>query len=135
MKQPILGGDGWESPDLAKVAGKEALANTYFSNHYAPDTKDPAAQAFIESFRKKYNGETPDAMAALGFDAFNVMMDAVKRAKSVTRDGVRAALAETKDFAGVTGKITINGERNAVKSAVVLKYVDGKPTYFATVNP
>lgn len=135
IKQPILGGDGWESPDLAKVAGKAALENTYFSNHYARDTKDGAAQAFIENFKKRYDGEIPDAMAALGYDAFNVMMDAAKRAKAVTREDIRAALAQTKDFVGVTGKISINAERNAVKSAVVLKYVDGEPKYFSTVEP
>lgn len=135
LKQPILGGDGWESPDLEKVAGKVALENTYYSNHYAPDTKDPAAQGFIESFKKEYGGETPDAMAALGFDAFNVLVEAMKRAKSLSRDDIRAAIAETKDFAAVTGNITLNSERNAVKSAVVLKFQDGQARYFATVNP
>jgi branched-chain amino acid transport system substrate-binding protein len=135
IKKPILGGDGWESEDLLKVAGKEALENTYYSNHYAPDTKDPAAQSFIQAFKAKYNGETPDAMAALGFDAFNVMMDAMKRAKNLTREDLKNALVETKDFAAVTGKITLDKDRNAVKSAVVLKFVDGKPTYFSTVNP
>jgi len=135
IKKPVLGGDGWESEDLLKVAGKEALENTYYSNHYAPDTKDPAAQGFIQAFKAKYNGETPDAMAALGFDAFNVLVDAMKRAKSLTREDVKNALIETKDFAAVTGKITLDKDRNAVKSAVVLKYVDGKPTYFSTVNP
>ncbi|MGZ3694507.1 MAG: ABC transporter substrate-binding protein [Bdellovibrionota bacterium] len=135
LMKPILGGDGWESPDLAKVAGKAALENTYFSNHYARDTKDGAAQAFIEAFKKRYDGEIPDAMAALGYDAFNVMMNAAKRAKAVTREDIRNALAETKDFVGVTGKISIDKDRNAVKSAVVLKYVDGEPKYFSTVEP
>lgn len=134
LKQPVLGGDGWESPDLAKVAGAAALENTYFSNHYAPDTKDSSAQSFIQAFKARYN-ETPDAMAALGYDAFNVMIDAMKRAKSLSKDDIRAALAETKAFNAVTGQITINKERNAVKSAVVLKYDNGTPKYFATVNP
>lgn len=135
LKQPILGGDGWESEDLLKVAGKAALENTYYSNHYAPDTKDPGAQAFISSFKAKYNGETPDAMAALGFDAFNVMMNAMKNAKELTREEIKNALVQTKDFPAVTGKITLDKDRNAVKSAVVLKFVDGKATYFSTVNP
>lgn len=135
LKQPILGGDGWESEDLLKVAGKTALENTYYSNHYAPDTKDPAAQAFISSFKAKYEGETPDAMAALGFDAFNVMMNAMKNAKELTREEIKNALVQTKDFPAVTGKITLDKDRNAVKSAVVLKFVDGKATYFSTVNP
>lgn len=135
IKQPILGGDGWESEDLLKVAGKTALENTYYSNHYAPDTKDPSAQAFIKAFKEKYNGETPDAMAALGFDAFNVLMNAVKNAKAVTREEVNKALISTKDFAAVTGKINLDSDRNAIKSAVVLKYVDGKATYHSTIDP
>jgi branched-chain amino acid transport system substrate-binding protein len=134
IKQPILGGDGWESEDLLKVAGKDALQNTYYSNHYAPDTKDPAAQSFIKSFKDKY-GTTPDAMAALGYDAFNVLMNAMKNAKELTRDEINNALIQTKDFVAVTGKITLDQDRNAVKSAVVLKYVDGHPTYFTTINP
>lgn len=135
IKQPILGGDGWESEDLLKVAGKAALENTYYSNHYAPDTKDPGAQRFIQSFKEKYNNETPDAMAALGFDAFNVMVNAMKNAKELTREEIKNALVATKDFQAVTGKITLDKDRNAVKSAVVLKFVDGKATYFSTVDP
>jgi len=115
LKQPILGGDGWESEDLLKVAGKAALENTYYSNHYAPDTKDPAAQRFIQSFREKYNGETPDAMAALGFDAFNVLMNAMKNAKALTREEIKNALVATKDFPAVTGKITLDANRNAAR--------------------
>lgn len=134
LNQPLLGGDGWESEDLVKVAGKGPLENTYFSNHYAPDTTDPAAQAFIEAFKAKHS-DRPDAMAALGFDAVHVMADALKRSPAVGREELKAALTSTKDFAGVTGKITLDGDRNAVKSAVVLKNVNGLPTFFATVNP
>ena len=134
LKQPFLGGDGWESEDLVKVAGK-AAEGSYYSNHYALDTKDPSAQDFIKSFKARYNGETPDAMAALGFDAFNVMMDALKRAKTQDKEGLRAAIAETTNFPAVTGSITLDSFRNAVKSAVVLKVENGKPHFFSTVNP
>jgi branched-chain amino acid transport system substrate-binding protein len=136
MKLPILGGDGWESDDLVKVAGKEALENTYYSNHYAPDTKDASAQSFIEAFKKEYNGEIPDAMAALGFDTFNVVIEAMKRSgANLTRDAIRDQIAATKNFKGVTGDITIDKDRNAVKSAVVLQFRDGVAHYFATINP
>ena len=137
LKQPLLGGDGWESPDLLKVAGKAALENTYYSNHYAPDTTDAAAVSFIAAFEKKYNVR-PDAMAALGFDAFNVLMDSLKRAKALTREDVKNAIAETKDVKGVTGNITLDKDRNPVKSAVVLKFSgegSGGYKFFATVNP
>lgn len=134
LTQPLLGGDGWESEDLFKVAGK-AIDGSYYSNHYAPDTKDPGAVKFIANFKKDYNGETPDAMAALGYDAFHVMMDALKRAKAPTREELKNAIATTKDFQGVTGKITLNAERNAVKSAVVLKVEGGKAKFFSSVDP
>lgn len=135
IKQPVLGGDGWESEDLVKVAGKEALEGTYFSNHYAPDTKDAGAQDFIAAFKKEYNGELPDAMAALGFDAFNVTIDAMKRAGSTAREDIKKALTDTKDFKAVTGSITLDSARNAVKSAVVLQFKNGVAKYYATVNP
>lgn len=136
IKTPVLGGDGWESEDLVKVAGKEALEGTYYSNHYAPDTKEAGAQGFIAAFKKEYNGELPDAMAALGYDAFNVIMDAMKRSgANVTRDTIKDQLAATKGFKGVTGEITIDKDRNAVKSAVVLKFHDGVAQFYATVNP
>lgn len=134
LKQPLLGGDGWESEDLFKVGGA-AVNGTYYSTHYAPDTKDAAVQKFVANYKKAYNNETPDAMAALGYDALYVMMDALKRAKSISRDGLKDALAETKDFNAVTGKITLNNERNAVKSAVVLKVEGGKAKFFSSVDP
>lgn len=133
LNQPMLGGDGWESEDLFKVAGA-AINGSYYSNHYSPDSKDAVTQKFIADYKTEY-GITPDSMAALGYDAFNVLIDAMKRAKSVTRDDIKTALASTKDFPGATGKITINEERNAVKSAVVLKVVDGKAVYDSTVAP
>ena len=74
-------------------------------------------------------------MAALGFDAFNVMVNAMKNAKALTREEIKNALIQTKDFQAVTGKITLDKNRNAIKSAVVLKYIDGKPTYFSTIDP
>ena len=131
---PFLGGDGWTSDDLLKVAGK-AADGSYYSSHFAPDTKEPVAQGFTEAYKKRYNGEIPDAMAALGYDAFHVLIDAMKRAKSLSHEDIRAALADTKNLQAVTGKITLNAQRDAVKSAVVLKIVSSKPSYFATVEP
>lgn len=129
IKQPMIGGDGWDSADLLKVAGKAALENTYYSNHFASDTKDPNAQAFLAAYEKKYHSK-PDAMAALGFDAFNLLMNAMKNAKELTRDGVKDAIAQTKDFQAVTGKISLDKDRNAVKPAMMLKFsADGEGSY------
>jgi len=129
IKQPMLGGDGWDSADLLKVAGKAALENTYYSNHFAADTKDASAQSFLAAYKKKY-GSSPDAMAALGFDAFNLLMASMKNAKELTRDGIKDAIAQTKGFPGVTGSITLDKDRNAVKPAMMLKFsADGEGGY------
>jgi len=130
---PLLGGDGWDSAKLFEIGGA-ALNNTYFSNHYSVDDPSPEIQKFVGDFKKKFN-QVPDALAALGYDAARVLFDAQKRAGSVDGTKVRDALAVTKDFAGVTGKITIDAHRNPVKSAVVLEVKDGKLVYVSTVAP
>lgn len=130
---PLIGGDGWDSPRLWEIGG-EALNGSYFSNHYSVDDPSPAVQKFVADYRKRFN-ETPDALAALGYDAARILADAMTRAGSTSGDKVRDALAATKDFQGVTGKITINAERNAVKPAVVLKIENGKFVYVDTIKP
>lgn len=134
LNQPLLGGDGWESEDLFKIAGK-SVDGSYYSTHFAPDTTDTSAQSFLAAFKQKY-GHAPDAMAALGYDALYLMADAIKRAgKTDDKEALRLALAGTSGYKGVTGKISINNERNAVKSAVVLKTEGGKAKFFSSVDP
>jgi branched-chain amino acid transport system substrate-binding protein len=130
---PLIGGDGWDSPRLWEIGG-EALNGCYFSNHYSVDDPSPAVQKFVADYRKRYN-QTPDALAALGYDAARILADAMTRAGATSGDKVRDALSATKDFQGVTGKITINSERNAVKPAVVLKIENGKFVYVDTIKP
>jgi branched-chain amino acid transport system substrate-binding protein len=133
LKVPLLGGDGWDAPDLVKIGG-DALEGSYFSNHFALDQATPLAQKFIADFKAKY-GHEPTGLGALGYDAAAVLMDAMKRAGSTDRKAVRDALANTKDFEGVTGKISIDGQRNAQKAAVVLKITGGKPKFDSLVEP
>jgi len=133
IKAPLLGGDGWDSPKLLQIGGK-AIEGAYFSNHYSAEDKSPHVQAFIERYRKEYK-EVPSGLAAMGFDAAMVLADAMKRAKSMSPADIRAALAATKDFQGVTGRISIDQQRNAVKPAVVLKVVNGSFVYESTIRP
>jgi branched-chain amino acid transport system substrate-binding protein len=133
VKLPLLGGDGWDAPDLFKIGG-DALNGSYFSNHFAPDIATPKAKKFVEDFKKKY-GQEPTGLGALGYDAAGVLVDSMKRAGKFDAQAVRDAIQATKDYEGVTGKITINGERNADKSAVVLKIDGGKAKYAATIQP
>ena len=128
-----MGGDGWDAPDLFTIGGP-ALEGSYFSNHFAPDAATPKAQKFVGDFKKKYNIE-PTGLGALGYDAAAVLFAAIERAKSLDGKAIRDALAETKDFEGVTGKITMDKNRDAHKSAVVIKIEGGKGKYESTVEP
>lgn len=133
IKAPLLGGDGWDSPKLHEI-GKEAINGHYFSNHYTTESTDPVVVEFIKKFQEKYK-ETPDGLAALGYDAAKVLAQAMERTKDLTSKNIRDEIAKTKDFVGVTGKITINGERNAVKSAVVVQVDGAKRKYVTTISP
>jgi len=131
---PIFGGDGWEAPELLQIGGA-AMEGTYYSTHYSAEDAAPAVQNFVTKFKAKNNGETPDAMAALGYDSVFVLADAIKRAGGTDTAKVRDALAQTRDFAGVTGKTTMDAQRNATKPAVILTIKDGKFKYVETISP
>lgn len=131
---PLFGGDGWEAPELIQIAGS-ALEGTYYSTHFSAENDDPAVQKFVADFRAKYNGETPDAMAALGYDSAMVLADAIKRSGSTDSAKLRDAIAATTDYAGVTGKTTLDAQRDATKSAVIMTVKDGQFKYVETIAP
>ncbi|MEO6186685.1 MAG: ABC transporter substrate-binding protein [Steroidobacteraceae bacterium] len=132
---PLFGGDGWEAPELLQIAGAEALEGTYYSTHFSPESTEPLAQKFVAAFKAKYSGETPDAMAALGYDSVMVLADAIKRAGSTDGPKVRDALASTRDFPGATGATTLDAKRDATKPAVIITVKDGKFQYVETIAP
>lgn len=134
IQVPIIGGDGWDSPKLVEVATAAALNNTYFTNHYSVDDTNPVSQTFVEAYKKEY-GQAPDAMAVLGYDAANVLIDAIKRANSTEPGKIKEALAATKDYPAITGSTTLNAAHDAVKSAVIIEMKDGKQMFKATVKP
>ncbi len=133
MKQPILGGDGIESPKLIDI-GREAVNGTMFTTHFSSSSKDPLAVKFVQGYKQRY-GVIPDGLTAVGYDAARLVIDAIKRAGSTDRAKIRDALATTKDFPGVSGKITLNADRNAVKPLAVMKVENQKYVYVKTVNP
>jgi branched-chain amino acid transport system substrate-binding protein len=134
MSIPLLGGDGWEAPELITIGGA-AVEGCYYSTHYSPQVDTPIVKAFVAKFQTRYGGETPDAMAALGYDSAEVLVDAIRRAGSTEGPAVRDALATTKDFEGVTGSTTMDKDRNASKAAVVIMVKDGKFKFVETVAP
>ena len=131
---PLFGGDGWEAPQLIEIGGT-ALEGTYYSTHYSPEDSSPAVQGFVKRFQARFRGETPDAMAALGYDSAVFLADAIKRAGTADPAAVRVALAATKDFTGVTGHTTIDANRNAAKAAVIVTVRDGRFKFFQTIAP
>jgi branched-chain amino acid transport system substrate-binding protein len=131
---PLLGGDGWDSDKTTQIGG-EAVNGCYFTNHYSPDEDRPEVKKFVAAYRKKYNGKTPDAMAILGYDAVDMLADAIRRAGSDKPKAIRDALAATKDFHGASGVITMDADRNAEKPIVVLKIVNDKFTYVSSIKP
>ena len=130
---PVFGGDGWEAPELIQIGGK-SMEGTYYSTHYSAEDSSPAVQSFVAKFKARFK-ETPDAMAALGYDSAYVLADAMKRAGTTDGPKVREALAVTRDFPGVTGKTTIDAKRNATKGLVFMTVKDGQFKYVETINP
>src|SRR5689334_17460551 len=134
MQQPLLGGDGWDAPELWQLGG-DALNNSYMSTHYSVDDPSPAVQMFVQQYKQRYGNVLPDAHAALAYDAARVLFDALQRAGTTEGAKLRDALAQTKNFGGVTGIITMDADRNAIKPAVVLKLHDAAFIYQERIQP
>ena len=120
---PLVGGDGWDSTQLYAIGGT-ALIGSYFTNHYSPYDTDPNVKKFVDGYKAKY-GSIPDALAATAYDAAHIMFDAIKRSTSLDGPAIRDALAATKDYPGVTGTVTFNANRDAVKPIVMIEIKDG----------
>lgn len=133
LKAKLLGGDGWDSSKLHEI-GKDAINGHYYSNHYTTESTDPLTIEFISKFKAKYS-ETPDALAALGYDAAKILFAAMARTQDVTPEQIKNEIAKTADFPGATGKITLNADRNAVKSAVVVEVQNENRKFVTTVSP
>lgn len=133
MTMPLLGGDGWSSPKLYEIA-KEAINGNYFSNHYTTESKDPKTVNFVKAFKAKYN-EDADVMAALAYDAVYLMAEAIKNTKEITSENIRIELSKIKNFHGVTGEMSMDENRNAIKSAVVVQVQGPEYKFITSVNP
>ncbi len=133
LRAVLLGGDGWDSPKLIEIGG-DAVEGSYFSNHYSVDDPAPAVRQFVAAYRKKHGAE-PDSIAALSYDAARLLADAIRRAGSTEGKRIRDALADTKDYSGVSGKITMDADRNPIKPAVILKVESGRFRFVTSVAP
>jgi branched-chain amino acid transport system substrate-binding protein len=133
LNATLLGGDGWDSPELYEVGG-EAVNGAYFVNHYTSESTEPAVKEFIAKYKARFN-EVPDGLSAAGYDAARILLEAIERAPEITPKAVREELTKTKNFTGATGIITFNDQRNAVKSAVIVKVDGANMRYVTTIHP
>jgi branched-chain amino acid transport system substrate-binding protein len=131
---PLLGGDGWDSSKLYEI-GKDAIDGNYFSNHYTTESTDATVVDFIAKYKALNNATPPDAMAALGYDAARILFAAIERAAVLDPKLIRDEIAKTQNFPGVTGSISIDEKRNAVKSAVVVQVNKTSFKYVTSISP
>lgn len=134
IKTPFIGGDTWETPEFITIGGSAvegAVFSTFFTSE-KPITKE--SEKFLTEYRKEYNKE-PAAVTALGYDAYILILDAIKRANSTDPEKIRDAIAQTKGFEGAAGIITLDENGDAVKNAVIKVVKDGKFTYLDTIEP
>ena len=133
LKIQLVGPDGWDSPDLMKIAGS-AIEGGYFSNHYSPDDLRPEVVAWVKKYRERH-GQVPDALGTLAYDATNLLLEAIRKAGSDDPRKIRDALASIRDFHGVTGKSTLDRNGDSVKSAAIVKIEGGRQKFVKMVNP
>jgi branched-chain amino acid transport system substrate-binding protein len=129
----LIGGDGWDSPRTPEIGG-DAVEGAFFANHYSADDTSQLVQAFVSRYKERH-GYVPDAMAPLSYDAANLMFASIQKAGTTEGRAIRDAIAQTKDFPGICGNVTIDEERNARKSAVVIQIKGGKFTVYDVIQP
>jgi len=134
IRATLLGGDGWDSGGRLAQLGGAAVEGALYSSHFAADNPGSRVQDFLARYRARF-GNVPDALGALGYDAARVGIDALRRSGGVGGPALREQIARTRDFDGVTGRITLGPGRDAVKPAVIVRLVKGQPTFAAEVSP
>ena len=132
---PVFGGDSWEAEELITLGGK-AMEGAYLCSHYSFEDPSPRVQNFVSAYKKRFgSGAAPDSNASLGYDSVLLLADAIKRAGSTERAKIRDALAATKNFDAVTGRITINEKRDAAKTAVIITVKNGEFKFVERITP
>ena len=133
LKVRLVGPDGWDSPDLVKIAGS-AIEGGYFSNHYSPDDLRPEVAAWVKKYKEKH-GQVPDALGTLAYDATNLLLEAIRKAGSDDPKKIRDALSSIRDFKSVSGNSTLDRNGDSIKSAAILKIEGGRQKFVKMVKP
>lgn len=134
INAPFFGGDGWDSPKLFEIAGPEAVKGNYISSHFSSEDVDPIVVEFVKKYKEQFN-DNPGAMAALGHDAMELLGEALSKLTEINSESLKNAINATKDLKGVTGNISLDANRNAQKSAVILETAADRFKFKEKVNP
>ncbi len=129
----LIGGDGWDSPRTPEIGG-DAVEGAFFCNHYSADDTSQMVQSFVSRYKERH-GYVPDAMAPLSYDAANLLFASIQKAGTVDGRAIRDALAQTENFPGICGNVTMDAGRNARKSAVMIQISGGKFTVYDVIQP
>jgi branched-chain amino acid transport system substrate-binding protein len=130
ISAPFIGGDGWDSPDLDATAADGG----YFTNHYSPTENRPAVQTFVTNYKAKYAGKQPDALAALAYDATNMLIQSIANAGKDDPTAVAEAMAKGK-FEAVSGTITFDAFHTPIKPITIVQVADGQAKFYSQVMP
>ena len=131
IEAEFIGSDSWSGITEANLPD---LDGSFFSTHYASDTANESARAFIEAYEESY-GSVPDDIAALTYDAFGLLMQAIQTQQEATPEAIRTGLASTQSYTGVTGTMEYRGTGDPIKSAVILKVEQGKIVFYKEAKP
>lgn len=131
---PIIGGDGWEAPQLAELGGK-AVEGTYYCTYFSADNKDRVVQDFVQRYKARWNNESPEGVSAMGYDAMYLIAAAMKNAGTTKGPQLRDAIAHIKGFTGVTGPTVFDKNRNSEKTAVMITTKNGRSEFYEAVTP
>jgi branched-chain amino acid transport system substrate-binding protein len=139
---PMMGGDGWDSPEQVSLAGADAMNDTYMTAHYSAGNPEEKVQNFVSAFQAKYD-ESPDGFAGLGYDCVYFLKDAIERAGEEDEEGnlildrakIKDAMAATTNLDLVTGTVTVDELHNLVKAVTIVEFVDGEAKFKSVVNP
>lgn len=135
LTQPIISGDGFDTPLIGEVAG-ELADDVYYSTHASLDNEAEIVQSFVAAYEAEYGRKPENAFAALGYDTMNLIADAIRRAGSTEPAAIRDALAATQGFQAVTGVISYpEGERKPIKSVTIIRVQDGVYSFAAEIQP
>ena len=133
----IMGGDAMDNPKITEIGGGAVEGFIHTTFPYDPSMRDmnPVAKQFTENWKKLHPDKDPNVNAALGYDAYMITLDAIKRAGKAEPEAIGTALAQTKNFEGVTGSTTINASHDAEKPVGLVTIKDGKKTYIGEITP